>query len=114
MSECLQITATAGSLEEAETIAAALVERRHAACVQIFGPVRSTYRWQGQVEQADEWVCTIKTTRSRYADAEATIRELHSYACPEIVASPIESGSESYLTWLVEQVAPSPNISASP
>ena len=63
MTDFLQITTTAGSRDEAERIAAALVERRLAGCVQIVGPVRSVYRWQGAVEQAEEWLCLIKTNR---------------------------------------------------
>jgi periplasmic divalent cation tolerance protein len=103
MAEFLQVTTTAGSREEAERIALALVERRFAGCVQIIGPMTSIYRWQGQVEQAAEWLCLIKTTRSRYADVEQTILELHSYECPEIIAMPIEAGSPAYLEWLAKE-----------
>lgn len=102
--EFVQISSAAGSREEADRIAAALVERRLAGCVQIVGPVRSVYRWQGQVEQADEWLCLVKTTREQYAAVEAAIRELHSYDCPEIIATPIVAGSAAYLAWLAENV----------
>lgn len=101
--EFFQITSTVGGREEAEQLAAALVEQRLAACVQIIGPMRSVYRWQGQVEQADEWLCLIKTTRERYDAVEAAIRELHSYECPEIIATPIIAGSSAYLKWIAEQ-----------
>lgn len=101
--EFVQITSAAGSREEAEQLAAALVEQRLAACVQIVGPLRSVYRWQGQIEQADEWLCLIKTTRERYDAVEATIRELHSYDCPEVIATPIIAGSAAYLKWIAEQ-----------
>jgi periplasmic divalent cation tolerance protein len=103
MADYLQISTAAGSREEAKRIASALVERRIAGCVQILGPTTSMYRWRGQVEQAAEWLCLIKTTRPRYADVEQTIRELHSYDCPEIIATPIETGSATYLEWLAEQ-----------
>ncbi len=103
MADYLQITTAAASREEAERIALALVERRFAGCVQIIGSMTSIYRWQGQVEQAAEWLCLIKTTRPRYADVEQTIRELHSYECPEIVATPIETGSPAYLEWLAKE-----------
>ncbi len=104
MSEFLQITTTAGSREEADRIATTLVDRRLAACVQIVGPVRSIYRWHGKIEHGDEWLCHIKTTAERYAAAEAAIRELHSYDCPEIIATPIVAGSEAYLAWLAANV----------
>jgi periplasmic divalent cation tolerance protein len=103
MADYLQVTTAAGSREEAERIASALVERRVAGCVQILGPTTSMYRWEGKVEQAAEWLCLIKTTGPRYADVEQTIRELHSYQCPEIVATPIEAGSLTYLEWLAAE-----------
>ncbi len=105
MPDFLQVSTAAGSREDAEQIAAALVERRLAGCVQVVGPVRSVYRWQGRVEQADEWLCLAKTTSDRFAAVEAAIRELHSYECPEIVATPIVAGSAAYLAWLAEQTA---------
>jgi periplasmic divalent cation tolerance protein len=104
MSEFIQAVTAAGSREEAERIAAALVERRLAGCVQIVGPVRSVYRWQGAVEAADEWLCVAKTTRPCYAALEAAIRELHSYDTPEIVATPLVGGSAAYLAWLADAV----------
>lgn len=106
MSNFLQITTAAGSREEAERLARTLVERRLAGCVQIVGPVRSVFRWQGAVEQADEWLCLIKTTREQFPAVEVAIRELHSYECPEVIATTIEAGSEAYLKWLADQVDP--------
>jgi periplasmic divalent cation tolerance protein len=104
--EHLQVLTAAGSEEEAERIAAALVERRLAACVQIVGPVASRYRWQGGVETAQEWLCLAKTAASRYPELEAAIRELHSYEEPEIVATPIVAGSAGYLAWLDASLNP--------
>jgi len=100
MAECLQVTTTTGSEEEAERIGAALVERRLAACVQIVGPISSRYRWQGKIERSTEWMCVAKTSAARYAALEAAIRELHSYEEPEIVATPIVAGSKGYLDWI--------------
>jgi periplasmic divalent cation tolerance protein len=100
MAEYLQVLTSTGSEEEAERIAAALVERRLAACVQTIGPIGSRYRWQGKVETAREWLCLAKTEAGRYDELEAAIRELHSYEEPEIVATPIVAGSRGYLDWL--------------
>ena len=102
--EFIQITTAAGSRDEADRIATDLVDRRLAGCVQIVGPVRSIYRWQGKIEHGDEWLCHIKTSSEQYAAVEAAIRELHSYDCPEIIATPIVAGSEAYLQWLAENV----------
>jgi periplasmic divalent cation tolerance protein len=100
MTDCVQILTTAGSEEEAERIAAALLDRRLAACVQVVGPIRSRYRWRGEVEEASEWQCLAKTTAASYGEIEAAIRELHSYDEPEIIATPIVAGSPGYLAWI--------------
>jgi periplasmic divalent cation tolerance protein len=104
MADYIQVMTTTGAEEEAERISAALVERRLAACVQVLGPIASRYRWQGEIETAEEWMCVAKTEASRYAELEAAIRELHSYDEPEIVATPIIAGSRSYLDWIGESL----------
>jgi periplasmic divalent cation tolerance protein len=104
MPDAIQIITTTPDKELAQRIARALVEQRLAACVQIAGPVESIYRWQGQIESASEWQCWIKTTTARYPDVERTIRELHSYTVPEILATPITAGNPDYLKWLAECV----------
>lgn len=100
MSEYLQVMTTTSSEEEARRIAAELVERRLAACVQVLGPVESHYRWQGAVETAREWLCLAKTEAARYPRLEAVVRELHSYEEPEVIATPIVAGSDGYLEWV--------------
>ena len=104
MTDFVQVLTTVASEEEAGRIAALLVERRLAACVQVVGPIVSRYRWQGQVEEEREWQCLAKTTRTAYAAVEAAIREIHSYDEPEIVATPIVAGSAGYLAWIGENV----------
>ena len=107
--EHVQILTTAGSAAEAERISAMLVERRLAACVQVLGPISSRYRWQGKVERDQEWQCLAKTEAGRYAEAEAAIRETHSYEEPEIIAIPILAGSRGYLGWISANVGPEPS-----
>ena len=104
MTDYIQVSTTTETEHSAQEIAAALVEQRLAACVQVSGPVESVYRWQGKVQQSQEWLCTAKTRASLFPQVEAAIRELHTYECPEIVAVPIADGSAAYLTWLGEQV----------
>ena len=104
MSEFLQITTTAGTRQDAERIAAELVSRRLAGCVQVSGPIGSTYRWQGKVETAEEWMCTVKTGRGQLAAIRQVIEEIHPYEVPELIATPIVEGSEKYLAWLHEQL----------
>jgi periplasmic divalent cation tolerance protein len=104
MIEFCQVATTTGTREIAERIAVELVDLRLAACVQVSGPITSTYRWQGQIENAEEWLCTAKTTRANLAGIQAVLRRLHPYEVPELVATPIVDGSEAYLNWLVEQL----------
>jgi periplasmic divalent cation tolerance protein len=104
MGPYLHVTTAVDSAAAAERIAAALVEERLAACAQVVGPVRSTYRWRGAVERADEWLCQLKTTAERWPDVEARVRTLHSYETPEIVAVPIVAGSPAYLAWIDAEV----------
>lgn len=104
MAEYLQVLTTVNAEEEAERIAAALVERRLAACVQVTGPISSHYRWQGKVERSQEWLCLVKTEASRCPEVEAAIAELHSYDEPEIIATPIVAGSAGYLAWISESL----------
>jgi periplasmic divalent cation tolerance protein len=104
MSGFVQITTTAGTREVAERIAVELVSRRLAACVQVSGPIRSTFRWLEKVETAEEWVCSAKTSRAKADAVEALVKELHPYEVPELIATPIIGGSDAYLDWLREQV----------
>ena len=100
MGDFIQVTTTASTKDEAAKIAAVLLERRLAACVQVVGPIESHYRWKGRIERSEEWLCIIKTVRTRYAALSSAIREHHSYEVPEIVSCPMEDGSEPYLEWL--------------
>ncbi len=104
MTDYLQISTTTGDRHDAERIATELVSRRLAACVQISGPIHSTYRWQGKVETAEEWLCVAKTQRGQLAAIQQLISELHPYEVPEIIATPIVDGSPAYLAWLNEQI----------
>ena len=100
MADFLQVTTTTAEKADAQRIAAALVSERLGACVQISGPIESVYRWQGAVENATEWLCTIKTSRANYPALAQRIGELHPYDVPEIMATPIVDGSDTYLAWL--------------
>lgn len=87
----------------ANRIALAVVEAGLAACVNLLPRVQSVYRWQGAIESASEVPLLIKTTAGRYAELEATIRALHPYDVPEIIALPIAQGLPAYLDWLAAE-----------
>ena len=89
--------------ETACRIAAALVEERLAACVNVLPGLRSVYRWQGRVESAEEILLLIKTTQDRLTQVSARIAELHPYELPEVIAVEAAGGSAAYLDWIAAQ-----------
>lgn len=95
---------TVGSLQDGQKMARTLVERRLAACVNVIPNLTSIYRWRDGIEQAEEILLLIKTTEDQLAALEAAIRELHSYEVPEFLVLSVESGSRSYLAWLLDSV----------
>jgi periplasmic divalent cation tolerance protein len=101
----LQVQVTAGSQEEADAVASAVLDRRLAACVQVMGPVESRFWWEGRLDTATEWLCLVKTTDDRLDEVVAAIGDAHSYDTPEIVALPVVGGSQQYLNWISEVVA---------
>lgn len=76
-----------------------LVQAGLAACAQVHGPLRSIYRWQGQVEEAQEYELRLKTRRELGAKIEAHLRQLHPYELPQILYVSME-GSRAYLEWV--------------
>jgi periplasmic divalent cation tolerance protein len=107
MTDKLVVLVTCSSAKEADYIARSLVEMRLAACGNILrSPVRSIYRWKEKIESAKEVLLVIKTSRRRFRALQVAIKRLHSYEVPEIIALPIAAGSQSYLSWLAESVAP--------
>jgi periplasmic divalent cation tolerance protein len=93
------VLTTCGAKEEAERVAAQLVEQCLAGCVQMF-QIESVYRWEGAAERAKEWMLFCKIKASDYDKVEAAIRSAHSYATPEIIAIEIEQGAQAYFAWL--------------
>ncbi|MEZ4588247.1 MAG: divalent-cation tolerance protein CutA [Gemmatimonadales bacterium] len=106
MTELVQIVTTIDSRQAAETLADQLVAEHLAACVQIAGPIASTYRWQGALEHATEWVCTAKTTRQRADALLARLRALHSYEQPEILVTPVLEADPGYAAWVESETTP--------
>lgn len=90
-----------------QAIAKTLVTESLAACVNLF-PIHSIYRWEGEIQQDQEWQLIIKTDLQQFAALEARLQALHPYDVPEILALPIVEGSQTYLTWLGAAVDSSP------
>lgn len=85
--------------EHAEKIARSIIKEKLAACVQI-SPIRSFYKWKGEICTDEEHILSIKTKSVLYKDIEVFIAKNHPYEIPEIVMIPIIGGLENYFTWI--------------
>jgi periplasmic divalent cation tolerance protein len=106
MEEYIQVLTTTATKEEAQKIADTLVENRLAGCVQVAGPIVSTFWWKGKIERAEEWLCVMKSKRSLYDALERSIKAHHTYETPEVIAIPVVAGSQEYLQWLDHALDP--------
>ncbi|CAK0744939.1 Divalent-cation tolerance protein CutA [Gammaproteobacteria bacterium] len=102
----LIVLCTCPDTDSAGILAAAMVNRGLAACVNILPNMRSIYRWHEMIETATECMLVIKTHASVYSALESAITELHPYKVPEILALPIHQGLPAYLDWIAESVTP--------
>ena len=100
------VLTTEADASKADALAQALVDQGLAACVSCL-PVRSTYRWQGQLECAEEVQLLIKTTRQGWPLLEQGLKALHSYDIPEILHWDAEA-SETYGAWVQDSVTQAP------
>ena len=106
MTDKVVVLVTSGSLPECEKIATALVEKRLAACVNVVPNIRSFYRWEGKIQDDQEFLMIVKTFRGRFSELRAEVERLHSYQVPEIICLPIVEGAAAYLQWVEECVTP--------
>jgi len=104
MTDKILVLTTAASKDEARRIGRTLVERLLAACVNVIPQVGTIYRWEGEIEEAEEWLLIIKTTATAFERVRDAINELHSYDVPECISVAIENGSMAYLNWVGESV----------
>lgn len=100
MTDKIVVFSACSTEEEARRIARKLVEERLAACVSVKTGVRSFYRWKGAIEEADECLLMIKSSRDLFDRLRAELEKAHTYEVPEVVALPVVEGSPNYLNWL--------------
>jgi periplasmic divalent cation tolerance protein len=93
---------TAKNGEEANRIAAKLVEDKLIACANIVEGVRSVFWWENKIDRAEETLLILKSKRGCFKKIVKTVTALHSYEVPEIIALPIVDGSKNYLKWISE------------
>lgn len=94
------VMTTAPDAEVADSLAHQLITNGLAACVKQLAPCRSTYRWQGHIENAVEIPLVIVTDDTRYPELEAWLKAAHPYDLPEILAIPCTDGLPDYLAWV--------------
>ncbi|GGU52164.1 divalent-cation tolerance protein CutA [Lentzea flava] len=104
MSGASVVTTTVDSEEAAESLAKGIVEARLGACVQIV-PIRSVYRWEGEMRVDAEWQCVVKTSAIRADELVAHIKAHHTYDVPEVIVSPVVGGNDDYLAWVSEETS---------
>jgi periplasmic divalent cation tolerance protein len=90
---------TVGSREEADRLASAVIERNLAACVQVDGPIRSHYQWQGKVESGEEWRLWLKCLPEALPALEHHVLAHHPYNTPQWIVVSAEQVGEKYLSW---------------
>ncbi len=96
------VSTTVDSESKARELAGRLVRERLAACVHRM-PIRSTYRWKGEIEEAEEHVLAAKTKASLAGEIIDFIKGAHDYEVPEIIVTPVVDGLRSYLDWVGEE-----------
>ena len=97
---------TTASEAEAQKIGRVLVEEGLVACANILPGVRSIFCWEGQVTEEQEVLLVLKSVSEVFDSLEATVKAHHSYSVPEIIALPIQTGSEPYMKWVREMSRP--------
>src|SRR5437868_10183826 len=98
--DAIVVLTTVASEDEAVTLVRGLLERRLIACGTLFPAARSLYRWQGKIADEHEVVVMLKTRSARLDSLRTAFAELHPYKVPELLALPVEAGTERYLEWI--------------
>jgi periplasmic divalent cation tolerance protein len=95
---------TCSSKKEAKLIANKLLNEKLAACVNIIEGISSFFWWKGKLDKADESLLIIKTVKKNFGKIRKTVKKLHSYEVPEIIALPVAKGNRNYLKWIDESI----------
>jgi len=102
--EYIQVITTTEKKGDAEKISEILLHKKLVGCIQIIGPIMSTYWWNDKLEKTSEWLCVAKSSRDLFDEIKKAIRKIHSYEIPEIIAIPIVNGDADYLKWLHDEL----------
>jgi len=94
------VLVTAKDKKEAQKIAAGLIKRKLAACVNMVDKVGSMFFWAGKIDRSKESLMIIKSKKEKLPKIIKLVKSLHSYEVPEIIAIPIIAGDKPYLRWI--------------
>jgi periplasmic divalent cation tolerance protein len=101
--ECCEVVLTAGDADWLAGFTRTLVDERLAACGHLLDPIRSIYRWDGEVHDEAEARVALHTRRSLVPAIVARTGELHRYDVPCVLALPVVGGNPEYLRWIVAE-----------
>ena len=107
MTDKIVVFSACATPDEARAIARKLIEERLAACVNITPGARSLYRWKGVIEESEECLLVIKSTRNLFGRLRAELEKAHTYETPEVIAVPVVDGAPNYLNWMENELKPS-------
>lgn len=85
-------------------LAEKLIDLRLSVCVNILATCTSIYYWQNKIETAKEIPLFIKTLSQHYTEVEQTIKAMHPYELPEIIAVPVTNCLPKYLQWMIDEI----------
>ncbi len=94
------IYVTAPTKDEALKIGRATLEKKLAACINVWGGMQSMYWWEGKIESASEWVLLIKAPSEKVDQIIALTKAMHSYSTPCVLSWEMAKGNPAYLEWL--------------
>ncbi len=100
-----QLFTTFESRDDAMSLGREAVDARAAACVQVIGPITSIYRWDGAVEETEEFLCLMKVPREGLERLVQFVRDRHPYDTPELTAVDSAFVEERYLSWARSETA---------
>jgi len=104
--ETVQAMMTISSEAEALRLAELTVREKLAACAQVVAPIRSFYRWEGELRRDDEWLVLFKTSTAAQEALIARVVEEHPYDVPEVIVTPVSAGNPAYLEWVAAATEP--------
>lgn len=98
----VELVLKCGSWQEAQRIADSLLEKKLVACVE-FLEIKSKYRWQGKLEEADEVKLIMETVAGNFGKVEEEVAKLHGYDTFVLQQIPLTDLSSRAKAWLEQE-----------